>query len=129
MIEIYTDGAYSSSRNQGGCSFVILKENKIIAKFSKAYKNTTNNRMEMLAVILSLESLKKIQPITIYTDSMYVIGTATLNWKRKKNHDLWKRFDNVVKKFNITWKHVKGHSNNELNNLCDKLAVRASQYE
>lgn len=85
--------------------------------------------MEMLAVILSLESLKKIQPITIYTDSMYVIGTATLNWKRKKNHDLWKRFDNVVKKFNITWKHVKGHSNNELNNLCDKLAVRASQYE
>lgn len=129
MIEIYTDGAYSSSRNQGGCSFIILKNNKIIAKFNKAYKNTTNNRMEMLAIILSLESLKNIQPVTIYSDSMYVIGTATLNWKRKKNHDLWKRFDNIVNQFDITWKHVKGHSNNELNNLCDKLAVQASQYE
>lgn len=131
MIEIYTDGAYSNSRDQGGCAFVILRDNKLIAKFSKPYKKTTNNRMEMLAVILSLESIKKPQPVTIYSDSMYVIGTATLNWKRRKNLDLWKRFDNIVSKLNkfITWKHVKGHVDNKYNNLCDLLAVQASKYK
>lgn len=133
MIEIYTDGAYSSKRNQGGIGIIFLKEGKEIASFSKPYSNTTNNRMEMLAVIIALNSIKNpVDKIIIYSDSMYVIGCATLGWKRKKNQDLWEKYDTVYKKAltlceNITFKHVKGHSDDRYNNICDKLAVAASQ--
>ena len=128
MIEVYTDGAYSSSRNQGGLGIVFIKDNKVIAKFSKTYKNTTNNRMELMAVIIALQSIKDENEITIYSDSMYVIGTATQGWKRKKNLDLWEKYDAVIDSFKtITFKHVKGHSTNMFNNLCDEMAVAASQ--
>ena len=128
MIEVYTDGAYSSSRNQGGLGIVFIKDNKVIAKFSKTYKNTTNNRMELLAVIIALQSIKDENEITIYSDSMYVIGTATQGWKRKKNLDLWEKYDAVIDSFKtVTFKHVKGHSTNVFNNLCDEMAVAASQ--
>ena len=128
MIEVYTDGAYSSSRNQGGLGIVFIKDNKVIAKFSKTYKNTTNNRMELLAVIIALQSIKDENEITIYSDSMYVIGTATQGWKRKKNLDLWEKYDAVIDSFKtVTFKHVKGHSTNMFNNLCDEMAVAASQ--
>lgn len=128
MIEVYTDGAYSSSRNQGGLGIVFIKDNKVIAKFSKTYKNTTNNRMELMAVIIALQSIKDENEITIYSDSMYVIGTATQGWKRKKNLDLWEKYDAVTDSFKtVTFKHVKGHSTNMFNNLCDEMAVAASQ--
>lgn len=128
MIEVYTDGAYSSSRNQGGLGIVFIKDDKVIAKFSKTYKNTTNNRMELMAVIIALQSIKDENEITIYSDSMYVIGTATQGWKRKKNLDLWEKYDAVIDSFKIvTFKHVKGHSTNMFNNLCDEMAVAASQ--
>lgn len=128
MIEVYTDGAYSSSRNQGGLGIVFIKDNKVIAKFSKTYKNTTNNRMELMAVIIALQSIKDENEITIYSDSMYVIGTATQGWKRKKNLDLWEKYDAVIDLFKtVTFKHVKGHSTNMFNNLCDEMAVAASQ--
>lgn len=128
MIEVYTDGAYSSSRNQGGLGIVFIKDNKVIAKFSKTYKNTTNNRMELMAVIIALQSIKDENEITIYSDSMYVIGTATQGWKRKKNLDLWEKYDAVIDLFKtVTFKHVKGHSTNMFNNLCDEMAVTASQ--
>ena len=128
MIEVYTDGAYSSSRNQGGLGIVFIKDNKVIAKFSKTYKNTTNNRMELMAVIIALQSIKDENEITIYSDSMYVIGTATQGWKRKKNLDLWEKYDAVIDSFKtVTFKHVKGHSTNIFNNLCDEMAVAASQ--
>lgn len=128
MIEVYTDGAYSNSRNQGGLGIVFIKNNKIIAKFSKTYKNTTNNRMELMAVIIALQSIKDENEITIYSDSMYVIGTATQGWKRKKNLDLWEKYDAVIDLFKtVTFKHVKGHSANVFNNLCDEMAVAASQ--
>ena len=128
MIEVYTDGAYSSSRNQGGLGIVFIKDNKIIAKFSKTYKNTTNNRMELMAVIIALQSIKDENEIIIYSDSMYVIGTATQGWKRKKNLDLWEKYDAVIDSFKtVTFKHVKGHSTNMFNNLCDEMAVAASQ--
>lgn len=128
MIEVYTDGAYSSSRNQGGLGIVFIKDNKVIAKFSKTYKNTTNNRMELMAVIIALQSIKDENEITIYSDSMYVIGTATQGWKRKKNLDLWEKYDAVIDSFKtVTFKHVKGHSTNMFNNLCDEMAVAASQ--
>ena len=128
MIEVYTDGAYSSSRNQGGLGIVFIKDNKVIAKFSKTYKNTTNNRMELMAVIIALQSIKDENEITIYSDSMYVIGTATQGWKRKKNLDLWEKYDAVIDSFKtVTFKHIKGHSTNVFNNLCDEMAVTASQ--
>ena len=128
MIEVYTDGAYSSSRNQGGLGIVFIKDNKVIAKFSKTYKNTTNNRMELMAVIIALQSIKDENEITIYSDSMYVIGTAIQGWKRKKNLDLWEKYDAVIDSFKtVTFKHVKGHSTNMFNNLCDEMAVAASQ--
>lgn len=126
MINVYTDGAYSSKLNQGGLAIVVIKDNKIIAEFNKTYRNTTNNRMELLAVIIAIESLKKYNNITIFTDSMYVIGCATLGWKKNKNIDLWNRFDKLNTE-NIKFIHVKGHSDNIYNNRCDYLAVLASQ--
>lgn len=132
MYYIYTDGAYSSTRDQGGIGVVILKDDEKILEYSKCYKQTTNNQMEIMAVIAGLQCIKNpVEEITIISDSMYVIGCATLGWKRKKNVSLWKLFDKVINKTsklcsNISFKHVEGHANNELNNLCDRLAVSAS---
>lgn len=129
----YSDGAYSSLRNQGGIGIVILKDNKKILEYSKMYKNTTNNRMELGAIITILSTIKKpIDSITIYSDSMYCIGCITLGWKRKKNQTLWQVFDKVHKKAlelcpNIRFEHVKGHKDNYWNKRCDRLAVQASQ--
>jgi ribonuclease HI len=102
-------------------------------EYSKGFKKTTNNRMEILAVLVVLRSIKsKIDTLTIYTDSMYVIGCATLGWKRNKNLAMWNMFDSELARVsklcpNIQFQHVKGHSNNQWNNYVDKLAVNASQ--
>lgn len=131
--ECYTDGAYSFSRNQGGVGIVFIKNGEKIFEFSKGFKNTTNNQMEIVAVLMVLKSIKsKIDHLIIYTDSMYVIGCATLNWNRKKNITLWDKFDKEYKRVSnlcstIEFKHVKGHSNNQWNNYVDKLAVEASK--
>lgn len=131
--ECYTDGAYSFSRNQGGVGIVFIKNGEKIFEFSKGFKNTTNNQMEIIAVLMVLKSIKsKIDHLIIYTDSMYVIGCATLNWNRKKNITLWNQFDKEFKRVSnlcstIEFKHVKGHSNNQWNNYVDKLAVEASK--
>ena len=131
--ECYTDGAYSFSRNQGGVGIVFIKNDEKIFEFSKGFKNTTNNQMEIVAVLMVLKSIKsKIDHLIIYTDSMYVIGCDTLNWSRKKNITLWNKFDEEFKRVSnlcptIEFKHVKGHSNNQWNNYVDKLAVEASK--
>lgn len=131
--ECYTDGAYSSSRNQGGIGIVFLKNGEKVLEYAKGFKNTTNNRMEIGAALAVFKCFKKpIDSLTIYTDSMYVIGCATLGWKRKKNVELWQIFDkefNRISKLcpNIQFKHVKGHAENYWNNYVDKLAVNASQ--
>lgn len=131
--ECYTDGAYSSSRNQGGIGVVFLRNGEKVFEFSKGFKNTTNNRMEIGAALTVLKSFKtNVDTITIYTDSMYVIGCATLGWKRKKNISLWEIFDKELKRVstlcsNIKFVHVKGHSTDKWNNYVDKLAVEASQ--
>ena len=128
-LKIYCDGAYSSSREQGGWSFVVLKDNEKIYSSFNGKKNTTNNRMEIQAVIEACYWLKKenYTEVTIFTDSMYVIGTMTKNWKRNKNHDLWKELEDAKSGLNITWTHIKGHSGNKYNELCDTLAVSASK--
>ena len=132
MIKIYTDGAYSSLRDMGGYAFVVLKDEEKIYSYFFNEPNTTNNRMEITAVLKALYWLKEVgkldEDIIIYTDSMYVIGSMTKNWKRNKNVDLFSELDNIYKQFKtIVFMHVKGHSGDKYNELCDKLAVIASQ--
>ena len=132
-LTIYTDGAYSSLRDQGGVGIVILEDDKKILEYSNKYNRTTNNQMELGAVIIALRIIKNnYDSIIIYTDSQYVIGCATLGWKRKKNVKLWQEFDKQyarVKELcsDIIFEHVKGHDGNIWNEYCDKIAVKASQ--
>ena len=126
---IYTDGAYKPSLNAGGIGIVFLCNNEKVYKYSKQYKNSTNQRMEVQAVITALDSIiKPINSLTIITDSMYVVGTASLNWKREANNDLWYKFDKASEKAQkltkntINFKHVKGHNGDKYNEECDKLA-------
>lgn len=123
---VYTDGAYSPSINVGGIGFVILKDNKVVAQFSKAYMNTTNQRMEQLAVAIALESIKEANSIQVYSDSAYVVNTYNCGWKRKSNLDLWLRIDKQLKRLaNVSFHHVKGHNNDKYNEKCDFFAQKA----
>lgn len=132
------DGAYSSSRDCGGIGIVFLRNGKLAFRFSKKVKHTTNNRMELSAIIIGLSAIKKpIDSLVVVSDSMYCIGTITLNWKRKKNQDLWAIFDKIHSRVktlcpNIQFLHTKGHQKDDSeftkwNNYVDKLAVSASQ--
>ena len=133
-MNIYTDGACHSSTKIGGIGIVFTKNNQIIYKFNKKFIDTTNNRMEILAIIYALHAISKpIDIINIYSDSQYAIGCITKNWTRKKNTDLWQLFDKVYSKAkilcpNIKFNWVKGHDINEFNNSADKLAVEASNF-
>ena len=137
-VQIFTDGAFSTSRKTGGIGIVFVINGKKVYEFSKQFPNSTNNKCELLAVIYALNSIsKKINSLTIYSDSQYVIGCATKNWKRKKNKELWDLYDRVFNKalklcseINLIW--VKGHTNDsdffsQMNNRADMLAVTASQ--
>lgn len=138
MYYLFTDGAYSPIREQGGLACVILRNTDIVFKYSKGVPNTTNNKMELGAIIVGLKAIKgNIDHLVIITDSMYCIGCATKGWKRKKNVKLWNIFDEEYKRVSnlcpkIEWKHVKGHQASKdlftsINNMCDKMAVNASQ--
>lgn len=129
---IYTDGAYKPSLNSGGIGIVFLCNGEEVYKYSKNYAISTNQRMETQAVIIALNSIiKPINSLTIITDSMYIVGTATLNWKRKANLDLWEKFDQALEKAQklvktpIQFKHIKGHNGDIYNEKCDKLASNA----
>lgn len=130
---LITDGAYSPIRDQGGVGIVFLRENEKILEYSKSFKEVTNNQMELGAVILGLRFIKSpIDSLTIVSDSMYVIGCATLGWKRKKNRKLWEEFDRQFSRVkqlcpDIKFKHVKGHTGDKWNEYCDKLASNATQ--
>lgn len=130
---LITDGAYSSARDLGGVGIVFLREDEKILEYSKPFKGVTNNQMELGAVILGLRFIKSpIDSLTIVSDSMYVIGCATLGWKRKKNVKLWEEFDRQFSRVkqlcpDIKFKHVKGHSGDKWNEYCDKLASNATQ--
>lgn len=126
---IYTDGAYSPTKNTGGIGFVILKEGELVCEFFKKFTNTTNQRMEQLAVAISLESIKVPSHICVYSDSAYVVNTYENGWKRKANNDLWDRIDKAIKFHkSVKFLHIKGHqSDKNWNNYVDKLAVCASK--
>ena len=129
----YTDGAYSSVRDQGGIGIIFLKNGEEVLRYSNMYKGTSNNQMELGAIIIALRMIKgKIDSLTIYTDSQYCIGCATLGWKRKKNKIMLTEFDKQYKRVkqlcpNIQFVHVKGHNGEKYNEIVDKLAVAASQ--
>ena len=128
MIEIYTDGAYSSSRDQGGWAFVVVKDDELLYKDYDGLLNTTNQRMEIIAMIKTLEFIKNYSiplPITIYSDSLYVINTITKNWNKKANIELWDILIPLINK-DINYVHVKGHNGNKFNEECDKWAVFGS---
>ncbi len=136
MIEIYTDGAASGNPGPGGYG-TILRAGKHYKELSGGFRMTTNNRMELLAVIKGLEALKSLnQQITIYSDSKYVVDAVEKKWvfgwltkgfKDKKNKDLWIRFLELNKLHNIRFIWIKGHNNHPENERCDRLAVAASQ--
>lgn len=127
-INIYCDGAYSSNRNIGGIAFIVLENDIKIYSYFFPVKGGTNNTAEINAVLSACKWAKENNyfNITILTDSMYVIGTASKGWKRNKNIELLSQLDEVMKELNITFKHVKGHEGNKWNELCDALAVQAT---
>ena len=134
-ITIYTDGAARGNPGPGGYGIVLISEQHR-KELSQGYKLTTNNRMELLAVIIALEALKvPDSEVTIYTDSKYVADAVEKGWvfqwvkkrfKNKKNPDLWLRFLEIYKKHKVNFFWVKGHADNPLNERCDQLAVEAS---
>ena len=135
-IIIYTDGAASGNPGPGGYG-VILKSGSHYKELAEGYRLTTNNRMELLAVIIGLEALKnKGSKVDVYTDSKYVCDSVEKGWvfdweikrfKKKKNIDLWKRFLKIYRIHNVTLHWVKGHADIPENERCDRLAVKASQ--
>lgn len=136
MIEVYTDGAASGNPGPGGYG-VILRAGQHYKELSAGFRMTTNNRMELLAVIVALQALKTPgQQVTVFSDSKYVIDSVEKKWvfgwlktgfKGKKNKDLWMRFLNVYKLHDVKFVWVKGHNNHPENERCDQLAVAASK--
>lgn len=134
-VEIFTDGACSGNPGAGGWG-AILRYKDIEKELSGGEQNTTNNRMELMAVIQALSALKVVCNISLYTDSKYVMNGITEwmpNWKQNgwktankkqgvKNIDLWQKLDELVQKHEIRWIWVKGHAGHAENERCDTLA-------
>jgi len=136
QIIIYTDGSARGNPGPGGYGALLIW-GKIVKEISNGYKFTTNNRMELMAVIAALQALKKNHlTITIYSDSAYVVNAIEKGWLKtwlrtnfaggKKNKDLWLIYDALAKQHKISFKWVKGHADNAYNNRCDELATEAA---
>lgn len=136
-VTIYTDGACSGNPGPGGWA-AILMAGGAKKEMSGGERDTTNNRMELMAVIEGLKALKRPCKVDIYSDSAYVVNAFEQNWIGKwvkngwknsakaevANSDLWKELINLTAMHNVTFHKVKGHADNEFNNRCDELAVR-----
>ena len=135
-IEIYTDGAAKGNPGPGGYG-VILRSGRFEKELSQGFYHTTNNRMELLAVIVGLETLKKRgNTVSIYSDSKYVVDPINKkwldqwqkkSWSKVKNVDLWKRLLISLRDQKVTFFWIKGHNEHPENERCDKLAVMASK--
>lgn len=134
-IEIFTDGACSGNPGKGGYGIVMRYGDKE-KEYSKGFRRTTNNRMELLAVIDALGKIKRYDiPVVVYSDSKYVIDSISKGWvfnwaktgfKGKKNEDLWRRYLDLHSKFDIEYSWVKGHAGHPENERCDELATSAA---
>ena len=137
-VNVYTDGACSGNPGKGGYGIILEWVGKpYVKELSEGYRLTTNNRMELLAVIVALEQLKKegIQ-VLVFSDSKYVVDSVEKGWvfgwvkkgfKDKKNPDLWRRFLKVYAKHQVKFKWIKGHNDHPQNERCDQLAVAAAK--
>ena len=136
IVEIFSDGACSGNPGPGGWAAILCALGRE-KELSGGETETTNNRMELLAVISGLEALKRPCEVTLYTDSQYIeraVNEGWLRswkakgWKRKtgelKNIELWQRLDGLLSMHSVRFHWVKGHAENEYNNRCDALAVR-----
>lgn len=133
-VIIYTDGASSGNPGPGGYGIVLMSGRHRLEK-SQGFRLTTNNRMELMAVIEGLESLKiPSSNVVVYTDSKYVADAVEKGWvfgweskgfKNKKNADLWMRFLKIYRKHKVRFVWIRGHANNVENEICDRLAVKA----
>ena len=134
-ITIYTDGAAKGNPGPGGYG-AILQSGPHYKEISQGFRLTTNNRMELLSVIVCLEMLKQDGcEVTVYSDSKYVVdavekkwiqGWIRKNWKDVKNPDLWKRYLDAAARHKVRFKWIKGHNGHPMNERCDFLAVEAS---
>lgn len=136
MVIIYTDGSSRGNPGPGGYG-VVMKYKELRKEMSEGFRSTTNNRMELLAVIRGLQALKNPNtPVRVYSDSKYVVDAVEKGWlwgwikkdfKKKKNKDLWLEFAEVYKKHRVEFKWVKGHAGIPENERCDQLAVAAAE--
>lgn len=136
QITVYTDGSALGNPGPGGYGIVLIA-GKHRKELSGGFRKTTNNRMELLAVIIALETLKNPgSQVVIYSDSSYVVDAVEKGWvfnwvkkgfKNKKNPDLWRRFLEIYPKHKVRLKWVKGHAGIPENERCDRLAVEAAQ--
>ena len=135
-IHLYTDGASRGNPGPGGYGSILLFGSHS-KELSQGFRLTTNNRMELWAVIAGLEALKTNEfPITVYSDSQYIVNAVEKGWLKKwittdfkggkKNKDLWKHYYELAQRFTINFVWVKGHADNAWNNRCDKLATDAA---
>jgi len=123
LIVIHTDGACKGNPGPGGWGAVI-EQNGGQVKLSGSEPQTTNNRMEMTAVIKGLEAVDASANVLISSDSTYVINTMTKGWKRKANQDLWDQLDRLIGSRNVSWRWVRGHNGDRGNELADALATK-----
>lgn len=136
MIRIFTDGAAQGNPGPGGYG-TILKFNSHVKELSEGFRLTTNNRMELMAVIIGLEAIKKEGiAVIIYSDSKYVVDSVEKGWiwtwqkknfAKKKNPDLWQRYIPLHQKFKPKFVWIKGHAGHPENERCDQLAVQAAE--
>lgn len=124
-IQLYTDGAASGNPGPGGWG-VVLKCGEARKELSGGFRLTTNNRMELLALIKGLEAIRwENASVEVWSDSTYVVNTISNGWKRKKNFDLWQQFDLLSPRFQLKMHWIKGHAGHPENERCDRLAVDA----
>ena len=138
-VTLYTDGACSGNPGPGGYGAILIYKG-IEKEISGGELDTTNNKMEIMAVLKGLEYLKEPCDVTIYSDSAYVVNTIEKGWifswkknnwiksdkSKVKNIELWEKLLELMEIHNVTFIKVKGHADNEYNNRCDKLAVQES---
>ena len=135
-IQIFTDGSSRGNPGPGGYGAILIPGNHK-KELSKGYRLTTNNRMEIMGVIAAIKALKKKDlPVTVFSDSQYVVNAVEKGWLRnwirtdfkggKKNKDLWKLYYEISRDHKIKFQWVKGHSDNPYNNRCDELATMAA---